>query len=77
MPSPPTKKVNISESEFEQGLRRDEGWVDMKVQSSSTRRMQKTRRSSSDEPSSSPERATSTIDMPTPRRFNILSEAKA
>lgn len=32
MPSRPTKKVNISDIEFEQGLRRDEGWVDMKVQ---------------------------------------------
>lgn len=28
----PTTKVNISDVEFEHGLRRDEGWIDMKVQ---------------------------------------------
>jgi quercetin dioxygenase-like cupin family protein len=32
MAAKPTKKVNISEIDFAEGLRRDEGWNDMKVQ---------------------------------------------
>lgn len=32
MPSQPAKKVNVSEVGFAEGLRRDEGWNNMKVQ---------------------------------------------